>query len=549
TDRIEMEQELRHSLQRRSSQVQISTQIAQEIAAAKDMADLYKRTVSLVNENFNFYHTQLLRYNPTSNNVALVAGYGEVGSKMLAAGYQVSLGDGPIGRAAATKSSSLITDFTESSLWTPNPLIPHAQSELASPIKLGDQVLGILDVVHDAPNAIDADTQLVIEVICGQIAVAIESMRLRTEMEERLRELDTLQTITSGEGWKSFREYSEDLTHGYIYDPVEAQPVKFEDATHQLPAASGRDSFVKSLQVRGETIGSLGILSDPDRPLEEDEIDLLEAISTQVAEALERARLFEQSQRSASELSVLNKMGNAFTESLDEKAIIENILVYASQLIDTTNFYVSFYNEPENEISFPLVIEDGQRLTPGHPGWVNWQPRQAGEGLTEHIIHTRQPILLQDNPVDRLADMGVHYIQHGSDTQSWLGVPLTIGDRILGTLAAQSDTTPRLYTARHLDLLTAVASQAAIALENARLFHQVQSRAEQERLVRTITDRVRRGGDTKAILRITMEELNQALKTKKSGIRLGTAEQLINSFSFPNQEPQSAQDTPSSEVE
>jgi hypothetical protein len=98
---------IKQSLDRRSRQVQLSTQIAQEIAAATDLSDLYHRVVQQVKEQFGYYHTQLLRYDPALDTIALIVGYGEVGEKMLALNYSVPIGVGLIGRAAETGQSVL----------------------------------------------------------------------------------------------------------------------------------------------------------------------------------------------------------------------------------------------------------------------------------------------------------------------------------------------------------------------------------------------------------------------------------------------------------
>ena len=105
---------------------------------------------------------------------------------------------------------------------------------------------------------------------------------------------------------------------------------------------------------------------------------------------------------------------------------------------------------------------------------------------------------------------------------------MTIGERVIGVVAVQSYTTPQLYDEHDRDLLSAIASQVAIAIENARLFEQAQARAERERLVRTITDRVRQGTDREAIMRTTLQELGQMLGASKSIVRLGTQEQLLS---------------------
>ena len=83
------------------------------------------------------------------------------------------------------------------------------------------------------------------------------------------------------------------------------------------------------------------------------------------------------------------------------------------------------------------------------------------------------------------------------------------------------------YHQHHLELLTSIASQASVAINNARLFQQEQERAEQERLVRTITDKVWRGADRQTIMRVALEELGQVLNADTSTIQLGTRDQLL----------------------
>jgi GAF domain-containing protein len=98
-------------------------------------------------------------------------------------------------------------------------------------------------------------------------------------------------------------------------------------------------------------------------------------------------------------------------------------------------------------------------------------------------------------------------------------------ERTIGMIALDSKELG-YFTADHARLATAFASQATVAVENARLFEQEQARAERERLVRTITDKVRRSPDTEAIMRTTLQELGQMLGASRAIMRLGTQAQL-----------------------
>ena len=108
-----------------------------------------------------------------------------------------------------------------------------------------------------------------------------------------------------------------------------------------------------------------------------------------------------------------------------------------------------------------------------------------------------------------------------------MALPLISRGQIVGAMTIQS-TEEVAFSDEDIAVLQTMADQLAIAIENARLFEQAQNRAKREQLVRTITDKVRRGTDTEAIMRITVRELGQMLGASKSIVRLGTREQLLS---------------------
>jgi PAS domain S-box-containing protein len=188
TERKRMEQVIQASLERRGRQVQTSTEVAQEIAAAPALDELFLRVVTLVKERFGYYHAQIFRYDPhfetqdsEQGAMRLVVGYGEVGQEMLEARHHLPLGRGVVGTAAVTGEPVLASDVAEDPDWLPNVFLPETRGELAVPIKLRDEILGILDVQSDTPGALTEEDQLLLEGLCGQIAIAIESTQLLEE--------------------------------------------------------------------------------------------------------------------------------------------------------------------------------------------------------------------------------------------------------------------------------------------------------------------------------------------------------------------------------
>lgn len=296
----------------------------------------------------------------------------------------------------------------------------------------------------------------------------LEDITERSRLE-RLRELERLYGAASREGWRAYSK-GQGAASGYLGQAGTVRPVDDLSAAEiELAVERGiASAAVAPLSVRGEVLGVLGVQEEPDNPLSADDLALVELVSEQVAQALESARLFAETQARARELAVLNDMGRTLSGILDLDAVIDSIRRFASQLVDTTNFFVALYDADQDMISFPLYL-DGEDMR------VNMAARRAGKGLSEHVIRTRQPFLAKENLPAIQAELGIESI--GEPAQSWLGVPMMVGEQPIGLIAVQSYTTPRVYDEHDRDLLLAVASQAAIAIQNARLFGEQQRTA------------------------------------------------------------------------
>jgi transcriptional regulator with GAF, ATPase, and Fis domain len=183
-------------------------------------------------------------------------------------------------------------------------------------------------------------------------------------------------------------------------------------------------------------------------------------------------------------------------------SILENVYRYTARLMDATNFYVSFFDGKRDEITFALDIR-GDRVM------KNAGTRKAGKGLTEHIIYSKEPLLIPEDVDGKLDELGIEKI--GPSSASWLGVPLMVGSQVIGVIGLQNWDMPRSYNEQHLRLLTSVAAQTAIAVENARLFEQIQARARRERILREVTAKVRSGADADTVMRTAVSEIGRAL--------------------------------------
>jgi PAS domain S-box-containing protein len=248
--------------------------------------------------------------------------------------------------------------------------------------------------------------------------------------------------------------------------PVEiVSQVSEQKSAMSLAFQAGQNSWA-TLQVLDES---------EQRAWSQDEQLLVKQVADQLSLALENARLFQETQTRAEELSVLNEMGRELSTKLEIEAIAEIVYRYTSRLMETSNFFVALYDEKNEEKSYPLAFEEGQR--------IQLSPSKLGNrGFSDYIIRNKRAVFAPNDVLGHMQSLGIEFVPLNEDetpSQSWLGVPLMIGERVLGLISVQSVQKPNLYDEHNRDILTTIASQAAIAIENARLFEEARRRAQE----------------------------------------------------------------------
>jgi len=266
------------------------------------------------------------------------------------------------------------------------------------------------------------------------------------------------------------------------------------------------------LIARDEPIGVLDLANTTrTAAFTEADLHLLATFANQAAVAIENARLFDESQRRVAELSTLTQIGRAISTALDLDELLELIYQQTSRVMDTTNFFIALYDQETDTVQFPLAVEGGARVE-SRPDFA---PRRAGHALTEHVIQTRAPLLLHRAVAQCMKDVGIEQI--GPPALSWLGVPLMIGARVLGVIAVQSYEREEAYTVEHLILLSTLAAQAAVAIENARLYAQAR-RAEELAALNRISTLVTSSLDPQQVLDTIVAATVRVMHCQKAAI-------------------------------
>lgn len=492
-------------LAKQANELSTVAKVSTAAATILDPQELLQQVADLTKSSFSLYHAHIHLLDDTTQTLVLTAGAGDVGRQMVAEGRRIPLSaTGSLVASVARNVEGAIRNYeSPEEGFMPHPLLVETRSEMAVPIAIGDQVLGVLDVRSEQLNYFgEADLQTV-TTLASQVAVALQNARSFTRSEQAVQELQGLSRRLTREGWSKFFEQQADQV-AYRYDLEQVEPVA---ASVEEAASDTETALAQPLQVQGESIGELQLGSATLNRHEAAEI--MAAVAERLSAHLENLRLAEQTQyalgetqRRTKELAILNEMSQTLTAQRTVDGVFQTIYDYLSRLMDTTNFYTVLYEAESDEVIFVLTASGEEQR------WYT-ERRQAGHGVTEYLIRQRKPLLLPDNVGQRLAALGVD--GYGKMPESWLGVPIMLGDRVLGVVVLESYTTPHLYNEQHLNLLTAVANQAAIAIESTRLLEGTVALAEEEQILRQITSRVSAAVDAESILRTAAEEIGRAL--------------------------------------
>ncbi len=178
----------------------------------------------------------------------------------------------------------------------------------------------------------------------------------------------------------------------------------------------------------------------------------------------QRKKAEEETMRRNRELAALNQISQALNRLVNPSEILESIYTSIGTVLDDRNLYIALYNEADQQISFPIYSIDGERRTP--------TSRPARNGITEHILRTKQALWIPSRMDATLKALGIELI--GQPAWCFLGVPMLVGDKAIGVIALQDYEKETVYDASHLELLSTFAAQAAIVIDNTRLLDALQ---------------------------------------------------------------------------
>lgn len=213
---------------------------------------------------------------------------------------------------------------------------------------------------------------------------------------------------------------------------------------------------------------------DREKAFSEADLRLLTTLTNSMSVALENARLFDETthllaeaKQRAAELSTVNNISKALASQLNTDELIQFVGEQMKELFNANIVYLALLNAKTKIIYFPYQFGDDN------------EPIKLGDGLTSQIILTGEPLLFNKDVQELSAKLGVE--QLGKAAASYLGVPIPVGDEIVGVLSIQSTEHENRFNENDLRLLSTIAASVGVALNNATLFEDVkQAKMEAE---------------------------------------------------------------------
>jgi signal transduction histidine kinase len=392
------------------------------------------------------------------------------------------------------------------------------ETGLAVPIAVKGRALGALVVGRRRPEPYRPDEVQLLSAVAAQIGVAVDNARLFADTRRRVSDLEAVNQLSlsvfgsgpgdaaalletaAGEIGRALRARSvavlllhqgEQVLRSAAGwgSPLPAEPVTIpvrgaalatlaletqgpvwsadtstdpRSGMRGVAAAPPMSMLIVPLTSRRAPRGVVAIAAEPGRRFGEAEVALAFALATTAASGLENAELHAETRRRAEELGLLLEVGRSLVATLELKQVLDAGVINLARIVGAPDAYLFLLDPSGRELeiraaagSFPELV--GSRV-PVDP------PRDS---LGAMVYHRREPLVLEDGSAHPALHPEALGLGRGS---AYLGLPLAIRDRTIGSVLVVDPRGPRRFTAAEVERAAAIANQLAVAVENARLY-------------------------------------------------------------------------------
>ena len=495
---------LEQRVSERTQALKTSTEVSRRLSTILNQTELVGAVVDEVQSAFGYYHAQIYLIDKNHQNLVMAGGTGEAGQAMLQSGHKIPVGKGLVGRAAETNEVVLVTDTINDPNWLPNSLLPDTRAEVAVPIAVGNQLLGVLDVQENEVDGLSEQDIALLLSIANQTAVALQNARQYEQTQDAFQEVErsqerllavleigrmamwefdiVAQEFILNDQFYQVIGYDANEIGGYVISgkeyvnrfvyPEDARMVI--DVMRREPEDSD-PNFRGRLEYRvfrGD--GALQYVLAEYR-IERDESGKPSKAYGFHMDITDRKNAEIASIKQAQELGIVAQVGTSATTILEPQELLQSVVDLVKSSFDLYHAHVYLMNEDENALELAAGAgEIGHEMVA--QGWGISMTSERS--LVARAAREKQGVIVND--VRSEPDFLPNELL--PETASEMAVPLISGEHVLGVLDFQSNKADR-FTASDIAVQTALAAQVAVALQNARQYQQVR---QSEELTRTI---------------------------------------------------------------
>ena len=346
-------------LESQTLRLRVAAEIARDAASARDLEELLTRAADLILNRFDFYHIGIFLLDNSKEYAVLVASPTEAGRQMIAKNHRLRVGEvGIVGRASATGEPRIALDTGTDVAFFNNPYLPNTRSEMALPLKVENNIIGVLDVQSDQPKAFNEDDVAIMQVMADQLATAIERTRLLQEVERNLKELESAYGQFTRDNWKRITDATATGNLGYRFDNVRLERITELPAlagdvftTGNIVNSNGRHAGMEKersvaipIKLRGQTIGvvSLKLKEGYDHST----VAIIESAAERLAAAMESARLYEEARLRADREQSISRVTTAISASTGFEQILQTTVREIGHILGDTEVAIQILDEP-----------------------------------------------------------------------------------------------------------------------------------------------------------------------------------------------------------
>ena len=551
--------------EQRNAELAIINSISQAMAQRLDMPGIIRIVGDKVRDIFNAEVTEILMLDESTNMIHAQYSYYR--------GYQkfepFPFGEGMTSRIIRTRLP--VTHHTLEEAVAIGALFlteeDKTESYIGVPIVSGDKVLGVLSVQSYLPRAFDENHLRLLSTLASTMGVALENVRLFDETEQRAAELAAISTVSQALvaepeldnliqliGGQMRDIFKADIAYlalldrpsgminfPYAYGDETFTPLQLGQGLTSRIIESGEPLLINEdmeerhaqmgtprvgtsalsylgvpVKAGGETIGALSVQSTQEEGVfDEDDLRLLATIAANAGAAIHTARLHAETKRRAREMAALAEIGREISVTLDLDTVLERIAGRAQELLQAQDVIIRLL-EPDGRL--PVVVALGRFAESQRAVGM-----RLGQGITGAIALNREAEIVNDVQNDPRFEH-LPGVERGSD-EAALFAPLLVRDAVIGVMTVWRN--KRLggpFTQADLEFIVGLGRQAAIAIQNARLFAESRDRITETETLRAANLALTKTLDLDAILGALLDYLQQVVPYDSGSVFLRESE-------------------------